>query len=126
MSWGHLFISVKSQLLLAQFGSNSKHRVLETYTPDCNCRHNSFPGNICPGDVCPYQQYLSCYWPNFDQTLIKESWEHLQHITTVPMTFVLGTFVHISNISAFQAEHFRLQSCILFERFLTFQKQSVD
>merc|ERR1711942_285933 len=28
------------------------------------------------------------------------SWEHIQQITTVTETFVLGTFVHISNISA--------------------------
>ena len=27
------------------------------------------PGNICPGDICPDREYLSCYWPNFDQTL---------------------------------------------------------
>ena len=41
----------------------------------------------------------------WDQTLNKEFWEQIQQITTVPMTFVqatfvLGTFVHISNISA--------------------------
>ena len=51
------------------------------------------------------QQYLSYYWPDLDQTLNKESLEHLQQITTVTTTFVqatfvLGTFVHISNISA--------------------------
>ena len=23
---------------------------------------------ICPGNICPYQQYLSCYRPDFDQT----------------------------------------------------------
>merc|ERR1712115_361904 len=73
---------------------------------------------ICPGNICPYQQYLSCYWPDFDQTLNEGSWEHIKQITTVIMTFVhatffLGTFVYISNISAFQAEHFRLQSCYL-------------
>ena len=50
------------------------------------------------------QQYLSCYWPDLDQTLNKGSWEHIQQITTVTTTFVqatfvLGTFVHISNIS---------------------------
>ena len=28
-----------------------------------------FPCNICPGDICPYKQYFSCYWPNSDQTL---------------------------------------------------------
>ena len=74
------------------------------------------PGNICPGDICPYLQYLSCYWPNLDQTFNIGSWEHTQQITTftttfVQTTFVLGTFVHICNISVFQFEHFRLQSC---------------
>ena len=28
-----------------------------------------FPRNICPGDICPYKQYFSCYLPNSDQTL---------------------------------------------------------
>ena len=28
-----------------------------------------FPCNIRPGDICPYKQYFSCYWPNSDQTL---------------------------------------------------------
>ena len=49
------------------------------------------------------QQYLSCYWPDLDQTLNKGSWENIQQIksvtkTFVQVTFVLGTFVHISNI----------------------------
>ena len=65
--------------------------------------HNC-PGNICPGDICPYQQNLSCYWLDLDQNLNKGSWEHKQQIITVTTisvhaTFVLGTFVHISNIS---------------------------
>ena len=25
--------------------------------------------NICPSDICPYQEYLSCYRPDFDKTL---------------------------------------------------------
>merc|ERR1711875_135502 len=117
LSWGHLSISAISQLLLARFESNFKQRVLGTYTTDHNCHHDICPDNICPGDICPYYQYLSCYCPDFDQTLNKGSWEHLQQITTVTTTivqatFVLGTFVHISNISAFQAEHFQLQSCL--------------
>ena len=63
------------------------------------------PGNICPGDICPYQEYLSCYSPDFDQTLKVCSWDHLEQIPTVMVTFVqttfvLATFVHISNISA--------------------------
>merc|ERR1712115_479200 len=94
-----------SQLLLTQFGPNFKHRVLGTSRTDSNCHHDIFPDNICPGDICPYQQYLSCYWPDLDQTLNKGSWEHIQQITTVTMTFVqatffLWTFVHISNIAA--------------------------
>ena len=27
--------------------------------------------------ICPYQQYLSCYWPDLDQTLNEGSWEHI-------------------------------------------------
>ena len=50
------------------------------------------------------QQYLSCYWPDYDQTLNVGPWEHLQQIpfvtvTFVQATFVLATFVRISNIS---------------------------
>ena len=49
--------------------------------------------------------YLSCYWPDFDQTLKVGSLDHFEQITNVVMTFVqvtfvLATFVHISNISA--------------------------
>ena len=104
MSWANLSISAISQLLLVVFGSNFKQRVLGTFTTDYNCHHNICPGNICPGDIRPYQQYLSCYWSNLDQILNKGSWEHIQQITTVTTTFVwaifvLGTFVHISNIS---------------------------
>ena len=104
MSWGHLSISAISQLLLARFGSNFKQRVLGTYTTDYNCHHNIYPCNICPGDICPYQKYLSCYWSNLEQNLNKGSWEYIQEITTVTTTFVqatfvLGTFVHISNTS---------------------------
>ena len=46
------------------------------------------------------QQYLSCYWPDLDQTLNKGSWKHIQQITTVTTTVVQATFAHISNISA--------------------------
>ena len=54
--------------------------------------------------------YLSSYWPDFDQTLKVDSWDPLQQMSTVTVTFVqatfvqatfvLTTFVHISNISA--------------------------
>ena len=47
---------------------------------------------------------LSCYWPDFDDTLKVASWEHLEQILTVTVTFVQATFVqvtfvHIRNIS---------------------------
>ena len=50
------------------------------------------------------QQYLSCYWPDFDETLKVGSWEHLEQTLTVTgtfvqATFVPATFVHIRNIS---------------------------
>ena len=50
-------------------------------------------------------KYLSCYWPDFDQTLNLSSWDYLELISTVAVTFVqatfvLATFVHIRNISA--------------------------
>merc|ERR1712208_281751 len=63
------------------------------------------PCNICPRHIRPYQQYLSCYWPDFDQILKVGSWDLFEHIPSVTMIFVqetlvLATFVHISNISA--------------------------
>ena len=71
---------------------------------------NNFQSIICPRNICPYQEYLSCYWPDFDETLQVGSWEHLEKLPTVTVTFVqailvqatfvLVTFVHIRNISA--------------------------
>ena len=59
-----------------------------------------------PPTQTQYQQYLSCYWPDFDQILNVGSWDLFEHIPTFKMTFVqatfvLATFVHIRNISAF-------------------------
>ena len=53
----------------------------------------------------PPTKKLSCYWPDFDDTLKVASWEHLEQILTVMVTFIQATFVqvtfdHISNISA--------------------------
>ena len=38
------------------------HRNTHTHSDSC-------PSNICPGDIFPYQEYLSCYCPDFDETL---------------------------------------------------------
>ena len=50
------------------------------------------------------KKFKNSYWPNFDETLKVGSWEHLEQIPIVMMTFVkatvvLATLVHIRNIS---------------------------
>ena len=37
------------------------------------------------------QQFLFCYWPDFDETLNVGSWEHLEQIPTVTGRFVQAT-----------------------------------
>ena len=106
----YLSISEISQLLLTWFWPNFKGRFLEPSLTDASRYGDICPVNICPGDICPYQAYLSCYWPDADDTLQVGSWEHLEQIPTVTVTFVqaifvqatfvLVTFVHIRNISA--------------------------
>ena len=62
-----------SQLLLTRFWWNFKGRFLWTFRTDSNCQGDICPRNICPRDICPYQEYLSCYWPDFDETLHSSS-----------------------------------------------------
>ena len=98
-------MSAISQLLLTRFWWNFKGRFLWTIRTDSNCQGDICPRNICPRNICPYQEYLSCYWPDFDEILKVGSCEHLEQIPTVRVifvhaTFVLVTFVHIRNISA--------------------------
>ena len=47
----------------------------------------------------PPTKYLSCYWPDFDQTLNVGTWEPLEQIPTVTVTFVNATFVLVTYIS---------------------------
>ena len=99
-------MSAISQLLLTRFWWNFKGMFLGTSRTNSNCHGDICPGNICPGNICPYEEYLSCYWPNFDETLQVGYWEHLEKIPTVKVTFVqivfvLVTFVHIRNISCY-------------------------
>ena len=72
---------------------------------DFNYGSNICPGNIGPGNICPYQENLICFLPDFDQTLNVGSQDYLEQIPTVTgifvqAKFVLVTFVHIRNISA--------------------------
>ena len=87
------------------FWPNVEGRFLEPYLTDANYQGDICQGNICPGDICPYQEYLTCYWPDFYQTLKVGSWYCLEQISTIAVafvqaTFVPATFVHIRNISA--------------------------
>ena len=91
-------------------GGLSKGRLLGTSRSVSKCHSDICLGNTCPNDIYPYQEYLSCCRPDFDETLKVGSWEHLEQIPTVTVpfvqaifvqaTFVLVTFVHIRNISA--------------------------
>ena len=40
----------------------------------------------------PHKLNVSNYWPAFDETLKVESWEHLEQIPTVMVTFIQATF----------------------------------
>ena len=93
LSWRHLSISGISQLLLTRFWQNFKGRFLGLSWTDFNYHNDICPGNICPGDICQYQEYLSCYWLDFDQTLRVGSWDYLEQISTIAVTFVQATFV---------------------------------
>ena len=48
---------------------------------------------ILSSNICPYQEYLSCYWPDFDQTLKVGSWDYLEQISTIAVTFFQATLV---------------------------------
>ena len=85
-----------SQLLLTRFWWNFKGRFLWTFRTDSNCQGDICPHNICPRNICPYQEYLSCYWPDFDETLQVGSWEHLEKIPTITVTFVEAAFVQVT------------------------------
>ena len=83
LSWRHLSISTISQLLLVRFWPNFKGRFLGPIWTYSNFHNHICSGNICPCDICPYQEYLSSHKPDFDQTLKVGSWDHLEHIPTV-------------------------------------------
>ena len=105
LSWWHLSISGISQLLLTWFWWNFKCSFLRASRTDSNYQVDICTCNICPGDICPYQEYPSCYWPDVDKTLKVGFWNHLYQMPTlmvifVQSTFALVTFVHIRNISA--------------------------
>ena len=57
---------------------------------DSNCHYDIGPSNIFPGDICQYQEYLSCYQPDFDETLKVGFFDHLTDATTVMMIFGLN------------------------------------
>ena len=69
LSWVHLSISGISQLWLTIYRPNFKSRFDWPSRTDSNNQGDIYLGKICPGGICPYLEYLSCYWLDFDQTL---------------------------------------------------------
>ena len=74
------------------------HQIVKTPTQPHHTHHQ-------PPLQTQGQQYLSSYRPDFDQTLKIGSWDHLEQILIVTVTFdwtifVLATFVHFRNVSA--------------------------
>ena len=68
LSWWHLSILGISQLLLTRCWPNFKGRFLDPSLTDASRYGDICPVNICPGDICQYQEYLSGYRLNFDHT----------------------------------------------------------
>ena len=60
-----------------------------------NCHCDICPGNICLGDICPYQEYLSSYWSNFHQTLKPFQAEHFR-LSLVSSFCFLSSVKHFS------------------------------
>ena len=72
-------ISAVTDPILSKLG-----RFLGTYRKDSSCNGDICPGNISPDDNCSYQEYLSFYWPEFDQTFTT-----ITTTTTILMVFNL-------------------------------------
>ena len=87
LSWRHLSISTISQLLLVRFWPNFKGRFLGPIWTYSNFQNEICSSNICPCDIYPYQEYPSCHKPDFDQTLKVGSWDNLEHLPRVTLTF---------------------------------------
>ena len=113
-----------SWLLLTQFWPNCKGRFLEPSWTDSNCKGDICPGDICQGNICTYQEYLGCYWPNFEQTFWAQFFWGLNflahffliklyHLCAICSLFELfsSIFIHSSCLASFLAvlcffEHF--------------------
>ena len=97
--------SIEAEIELNWVEAELGNRLLGPSWTDSICSGDICPSNICPGDICPYQEYLSCYRPDFDKNLKVGSWDHFEHMPTatatfIQVTFVLVTFVYKRNISA--------------------------
>ena len=98
-----------SQLVKNQLWPKFKGRFLGTSRTDFNCNGDICPGNICPRTIYLYLNFLSCYWPNFDQTSKVGFWDHLWQMP--PIT---ATFVH-QNMSGFPLPQKKFAHIFLFD-----------
>ena len=72
--------------LLTRFWPNFKGRFLGPFWTDLSFHGDICSGNICHCNICPYQEYLIS--SEFDQTLKVGSWDHIQQMPTVMVTFI--------------------------------------
>ena len=86
-----LHISYSEIWQICRFYTNDAEKDTIVKTPT---QHNTMVGFDnkmtlhTPPTETQCQQYLSCCWPNFDETLKVASWEHLEQIPTIKLTFV--------------------------------------
>ena len=59
--------------MLSQFNCNCNCLLELSLATDSNCHGDIRQVYISPGDICPYQEYLCCYWPDFDHTFFYPS-----------------------------------------------------
>ena len=107
-SWAKLssytldLLGISSQLLITWFWWKFKDLFLGTSRTDSNCHCD-----ICLGNICQYQKYLSCYEPDFDETLNVGFWDNLEQIPTVTVTIIQATFVLVT------FDHIRISKLLL-------------
>ena len=90
-------MSAISQLLLTRFWWKLKGRFLGTSKTDSRFMVTfvQASGIICSHNIFPYQEYLSCYWPDYDEILKVGSWEHLEEVFGSNIFFIQNFWVSI-------------------------------
>ena len=84
--WPYFLIETIATMSTMELSANNCQTPNLTSTQDWVWHENDFAHPTTTETQC--QQYLSCYWLDFDETLKVGSWEHLEQIPTVIVTSV--------------------------------------